>query len=559
MVHSSSICPKCSYDANPENARQCIICGHPLNEPFQRSSRLPSRSLISVFLVGLAAIGGGYLIWRSQSGTAPNSASTRSAIQNISVPITLLGDTFSGYSTFRYPTFQKALQEKGISLQYQDEFHQAKRASLLNQGKADLLVTSLDQFLVQKPQGQVIGLIDYTVGADAVVLNSKQYPALNSLLDLAQLVQQMRSRGQQLSITFAKDTPSEYLALVLGTQFEAFKLSEFQERPVLDASESWKLLQDPKQNVAVAILWEPYVTKAQRQGYTVVLSSQDTPQTIIDVIVASDRLVRSQPKTIATFLETYYRHMDASLLDASQLKTQIAKDGNLSAGDATAVMQGIDFFTAVEARDWFKNGTLSQRINATAAVLTLAGRMEQIPREPKKLFTAQFVTKAAENTQALIRLVATDNPKLAEQLAGKHHPGRVPTKTVKTNTQPSSTAPVRDIGNLKVQGNVKFKLESADLTDASKQTLNRLAQAIAEFNTQTVSVRVIGHTSRFGSVEANKRLSQQRAQVVANYLRQRGLKHAIVSEGKGFEQPLPGIDPTDPRNQRTEVRLVRVK
>jgi len=31
-----------------------------------------------------------------------------------------------------------------------------------------------------------------------------------------------------------------------------------------------------------------------------------------------------------------------------------------------------------------------------------------------------------------------------------------------------------------------------------------------------------------------------------------------VAEGKGFSQLLPGIPPDDPRNQRTEIRLVRV-
>jgi ABC-type nitrate/sulfonate/bicarbonate transport system substrate-binding protein len=194
----------------------------------------------------------------------------------------MLGNTFSGYSTFRSAAFQEALKEVGVSLRYEVEFDFAKCADLLNQGKADLLVTSLDQFLQQKPQGKIVGLIDRTVGADAVVLNTKKYPSLKSLLDLSQLVQQARSRGQQLSITFAGDTPSEYLALVLNTKFEAFKLSDFQVNKVADASDAWKLLQDPSQNVAVAVIWEPYVTQARQQGYTVVLSSNphSAPETV---------------------------------------------------------------------------------------------------------------------------------------------------------------------------------------------------------------------------------------------------------------------------------------
>jgi len=71
-------------------------------------------------------------------------------------------------------------------------------------------------------------------------------------------------------------------------------------------------------------------------------------------------------------------------------------------------------------------------------------------------------------------------------------------------------------------------------------------------------VRVIGHTSRSGAAALNQSLSQERAQVVVGYLRTRALKHNIIAEGKGFSQPLAGISPEDARNQRTEIRLVRV-
>lgn len=105
---------------------------------------------------------------------------------------------------------------------------------------------------------------------------------------------------------------------------------------------------------------------------------------------------------------------------------------------------------------------------------------------------------------------------------------------------------------------MKFGVGSAQLTAAGQKTLQKLAQEIAEFNTQTVAVRIIGHTSRTGSASLNQTLSQERAQVVVNYLRQQGLKHNLLAEGLGFRQPLPGIPPRDARNQRTEIRLVRV-
>jgi OmpA-OmpF porin, OOP family len=518
-------------------------------------------TLILAFGVTLSLIAGSFwLLSRIAPGLMPGlvqNSTDQNTLEGTApqgtTQLTLLGDTFSGYSTFRNAEFQKALQSVGIGLTYADEFDQAKRAEQLSQGQTDLLVTTLDQFLQQRPQGQIVGLIDRTTGADAVVLNSKRYPNLKSLLDLNQLVQQAKAKGQQVGITFAGDTPSEYLALVLDTKFDSFNLSDFAITRVADASEAWALMQDPSKNIAIAVIWEPYVTQARQQGYTVVLSSKDAPGAIVDVLVASNRLIQSQPQAISELLEAYYRRIDANVRDSSQLQAQIADDGKLSAADASAIIQGIEFFTASEAQTWFKDGTLERRIGSTAAVLTLSGRMEKVPDNPGGLFSDQFIAKAATNTQTLIDLVRADNPELADRLSGK-----VRAVTAVPTLQARQVQAAPDIGNLRVRGEVSFNTGSADLTEQGKQALNQLAQEVKEFNVQTVAVRVIGHTSRSGSAPINQRLSQQRAQVVANYLRGRGVQNNIVAEGKGFGQPLAGIAPDDVRNQRTEIRLVRV-
>lgn len=556
--HTASVCPQCSYDANSETATHCEICGsslqpssdHNPNLRFQPPRQLLKLTIVPVFLL-VFAITIGYLLRRSPNSNLASPALQDSSSNSDRTSLTLLGDTFSGYSTFRSQAFQAALQEVGINLRYIDEFDQTKRAERLNQGTADLLVTTLDQFLKQQPQGKIVGLIDITVGADAVVLNTKKYPQLKSLLELNKLVQQTNSQKQQLSITFAGDTPSEYLALVLSTKFDQFALSDFQLNRVADASHAWQLLQDPKQNVAVGVLWEPYVTQARQQGYTVVISSQDVPGTIVDVIVASDRILQSQPEKVAEFLATYYRRIDANTSDASQLKDQIAADGELSPSEANTVMRGIKFFTAVEAKNWLTDATLEKRIGSTAAVLALAGKTPQVPQTPQNLFTPQFITKAANNTQSLISLVGADHPELAARLAGKN-------AITPTDTTTANQGKTTDIGDLQVRGDVSFNFSSAELTPQGKQTLNQLATEISEFNPQTVAVRVIGHTSRAGLPELNQKLSLQRAQVVAAYLRSRAVEHKIAAEGKGFSQPLPGVSAADLRNQRTEIRLVRL-
>jgi len=305
--------------------------------------------------------------------------------------------------------------------------------------------------------------------------------------------------------------------------------------------------------VAVAVLWEPYVTQARQQGYTVVLSSQDAPKAIVDVIVASDAIMASQPEKISALLEAYYRRIDANLREPVQLRNQIAEDGNLSEQDANTILEGIDFFTSVEAKKWMTDGTLDTRINATAAVLVLSGKLNNVPDNPNQLYSSQFINKAAANTETLISLVRADNPELADKLEGK---GMMVASLNPVSVNQVKNAP--DIGNLTVRGEVKFDVGSSDLTANSKQTLNKLATEIGEFNPQTVAVRIIGHTSKTGDPGFNQKLSEQRAQSVVNYLRGLGLKNQLVAEGKGFYLPLSGIEPEDPRQQRTEIRLVRI-
>jgi OmpA-OmpF porin, OOP family len=510
--------------------------------------------LISLLMAsGLVISGFGYImatVFGKKSdvvSVSPQQTQKTSASGSLKI----LGDTFSGYSTFRTPTFVSALKATGLDLQYVDEFDQAKRAASLGQGQADLLVTTLDQFLKQKPAGKVVGLIDRTVGADAVVLNTKQFPQLKSLLDLTQLVKQ--SQGKAKVMTFAGDTPSEYLGLVLDTKFEAFNLSDFEVVKVADASEAWKKMQDPKGNVAIAVLWEPYVTHARKQGNTVILSSQDTPNTIVDVIVASDHLIQAHPEEITQFLDAYYHRIDRAAQESAQLKKDIAEDGKLSPADATSVLNGINFFTALETQRWLSDGTFEKRIGSTAAILTLAGKLDQVPAQPKSLFSDQFIKVAIANTQKLINLVRASDPQLAARLEGSQ--AAIATGKPSSKTQIQS-AP--NIGNLALKGEVSFDVESAELTSEGKKTLNILSKEIAEFNTQTVAVRIIGHTSQIGDAGLNQKLSQIRAQVVADYLRSLGLKHKIIAQGKGFSDLLAGLSSADSQNQRTEIRLIRI-
>ncbi len=468
--------------------------------------------------------------------------------------IKVLGNTFSGYATLRSTEFQDALKKSGLTLQYADEFVQAKLAEALNQDKADIILTTLDQFLQHKPQGKIVALIDRTVGADAIVLNTNEYPQLKSLIDLEKLVKQKKSQGQKLKIVFAGDTPSELLAIVLDTKFDDFDLDDFEVVRVDDATTAWKQMQAPQSNIALAVLWEPMVSAAKKQGNTVLLSSADAPKVIVDVAVASDSILETNPQAVQEFVGNYYHQIDSSVQDQPMLTHQIATDGNLNDSEAAAVVKGIRFFTSVEAEHWMMSEILDKRIGALAGILKLSGRIEEIPPDFKALYSDDFIKSAASKTNKLIEMIRQDNPELAMRLKGNS------IQASKTTAQVSDSQVEKgaNIGNVAVKGEVKFTAGSNKLSEEGKRTLDKLAADIDEFNPNTVAIKVQGHTSKTGAADFNQKLSQDRASVVVSYLQQKKLPHKLLAEGLGFSQPLPGVEASSSLNQRTVIRLVRL-
>ena len=197
-----------------------------------------------------------------------------------------------------------------------------------------------------------------------------------------------------------------------------------------------------------------------------------------------------------------------------------------------------------------RSGVLQQRIEAISSILTLAGKIDNIPSETN-LFTAEHLTPAANRTSRLIELIEEDNPQLAAKLKGVSKKSKAIT--------PDKIASAPTIGDLSFRGEVKFPTGSAQLNPQSQATIAKLGVEIAEFNPENIAIKVQGHTSKTGSATVNKKLSQQRAEAVVKQLKQHhNLPHSFISEGLGFAEPLAEIDPASPLNQRTVIRMVRV-
>ena len=104
---------------------------------------------------------------------------------------------------------------------------------------------------------------------------------------------------------------------------------------------------------------------------------------------------------------------------------------------------------------------------------------------------------------------------------------------------------------------IQFDFNSARVRPQSEQALSNLAQALQAPQLQNSHFAVEGHTDAKGSAEYNLRLSQQRAQAVAEFLQVHGVApERLVAAGKGSTALAKPEQPFAAENRR--VRIVNL-
>jgi cytochrome c oxidase subunit 2 len=107
---------------------------------------------------------------------------------------------------------------------------------------------------------------------------------------------------------------------------------------------------------------------------------------------------------------------------------------------------------------------------------------------------------------------------------------------------------------------VQFESGGTNLTAESKYQLDDLSSILTKY--PALRIEVGGHTDNTGDPAANKTLSQQRADVVKNYLVAQGIAAGrLTSVGYGSSKPTDTND-TDAgrqKNRRTEFRIISNK
>lgn len=110
---------------------------------------------------------------------------------------------------------------------------------------------------------------------------------------------------------------------------------------------------------------------------------------------------------------------------------------------------------------------------------------------------------------------------------------------------------------LRMPAGITFDFDSYAINPQFQATLNEVARTLEAYPSTIIDV--LGHTDSVGSDAYNQRLSEQRAQAVANYLTARGVQPARIA-ARGYGETMPIADNATEAgrasNRRVEIKVV---
>ncbi len=148
-------------------------------------------------------------------------------------------------------------------------------------------------------------------------------------------------------------------------------------------------------------------------------------------------------------------------------------------------------------------------------------------------------------------------PKPKPKPAPKPKPKPVVTPPAPTPPPPPPVEVKPTIEHVTIGGQALFDLNSASLTANGKAAIDDIVEKLHSFD-KVRSITITGHTDSTGSEAYNQKLSERRAQAVADYLKSRGVNPALLNVvGMGELAPIADNNTREGRqmNRRVEIDI----
>ena len=157
-----------------------------------------------------------------------------------------------------------------------------------------------------------------------------------------------------------------------------------------------------------------------------------------------------------------------------------------------------------------------------------------------------------ENKVEQKELIELDSSSIEQQIEES------PEETESKKTSSLQIGPISQKKNIveQIDARFPFKTNSYQLSSDYRDFLDEIVARLLNNSNQVIEI--IGHSDSIGSIEDNLVLSKNRAQAVANYLIENGIKKSRISvDGKGELNPISTNDTAEGRalNRRVEMRI----
>jgi NitT/TauT family transport system substrate-binding protein len=406
-------------------------------------------------------------------------------------------------------------------------------------GDYDVIVQTADAFPLYTAPDDIWALrpqafmqVDWSRGGDVIIVKR----GINSINDL---------RGKKVAVT--EPSPSQTLLITAleaaGMDYSDVEIVAAQD-PII-AAQTFQAA-----NVDAAVVWSPFHLEAVRQipGSKVLLSTAQQSHIIADIMFAKEEYIEKNRDKINAFYEGWMKaiaELKANPSYQDKAANILAQFLEFSVDDAKGAMadvywsghgDNLNFFGLSSDFKGMKGSDLYEKMNRKFLEL------KQIEKAgpPWRAVAYSGAVQAATPNLTGDAYAAEGGPKFTPATPAERTAPAISSKPVSINFA---------TGQYKLDENAKTIID-LQFADVARQFAN-------------VKVRIEGNTDNVGSRASNQKLSQQRAQSVADYLRtQYNMDpNRFIIVGNGPDKPVAGCeqnqnDECKARNRRTEFQLV---
>jgi len=466
--------------------------------------------------------------------------------------ITIAGDSWLGYFIFRSPEFKKQMRNNGINpIWVDDNANYQERMQKLARGEYNFIVATVDSYIlnahnVEPPfPGVIISVIDESKGGDAIVAKS-------SIQDINGL------NSAQIKIALTPSSPSEFLLKAVASHFNVNALvsSTAWKVETNGAKKAYEAL--TKGQVEAAIVWEPYVSKTLKlPDYHKLLGTEKTKGLIVDILIAHRETIDKSPRVVTQMLQAYFRALHHYQNDTVELEKQAAQDTNEKKAVARKMLEGITFINFNDnCRAWFGlssgGGNIQEQlVMAIESTVSILVDNDDLNKDPLQGNPYTLI-----NSALLESLYSSGSMSVSSKFTVPAPEDASRQKIDFDNLDDARWNRLKTVGKLKIRP-IVFQSSTPILSMTGKEEVDRAADVITHYPQFRILIK--GHTSPSGDEEANKKLSQDRADSVRKYLVS---VHDIDQDrikaiGLGSKEPLPR--PEKESFRAYKLRLQRVE